>query len=45
MRRRFDAEDEVYFTSDLHFGHQAMVSRGWRPFTTVDEMNAALVRN
>ena len=45
MRRHFDIDDEVYFTSDLHFGHKAMCSRGWRPFTDVSEMDTALIRN
>lgn len=45
MRKSFTADEEVYFTSDLHFGHRAMVSRGWRPFATVDEMDDALIAN
>lgn len=45
MRKSFATDEEVYFTSDLHFGHRAMVSRGWRPFADIDEMDAALIQN
>lgn len=32
-----------FWTSDLHFGHQTMVTKGWRPFASVEEMNEALI--
>jgi calcineurin-like phosphoesterase family protein len=40
--------EEILFTSDLHFNHVTMVSpahggRGWRPFSTVEEMNECLI--
>ena len=35
----------IYFTSDLHFGHAAIIRMRNRPFAGADEMNAALVRN
>lgn len=36
----------VYFTSDSHFGHRAMIERQWRPqFATVAEMNEYMVDN
>lgn len=35
----------IYFTSDLHFRHKGAISNSKRPYLTVDEMDAALVRN
>lgn len=45
MRKSFTPDEEIYFTADLHFGHNAMVSRGWRPFTDVEAMNVTLIQN
>lgn len=33
----------LYFSSDLHFGHQNILSYCDRPFSSVEEMNRALV--
>lgn len=38
----YDA-DRLFFTSDTHFGHRAMLN--WRPFKDVGEMNDAIIRN
>jgi calcineurin-like phosphoesterase family protein len=35
----------IYFTADTHFGHGAAIRFGHRPFSSVQEMNEALVRN
>lgn len=35
----------IYFTSDLHLGHRAIIRMQNRPFTDVDEMNVELIRN
>ena len=35
----------LYFTSDLHLGHDNAIEFTNRPFSTVDEMNLALVQN
>ena len=35
----------IYFTSDLHLGHTAVINMQQRPFETVEEMNAALIQN
>lgn len=35
----------IYFTSDLHFGHKAVVQLSKRPFFDIEEMNEALIRN
>ena len=35
----------IWFTSDLHLNHRAVVSMCGRPFKTVDEMNDILIRN
>jgi calcineurin-like phosphoesterase family protein len=34
---------EVYYTSDTHWNHQSMVIYGWRPFSTVEDMNDMLL--
>lgn len=34
----------VFFTADTHFNHQAMITNGWRPFSSVEEMNETLVQ-
>lgn len=33
-----------FFTSDTHFGHKAVIDYCKRPFATVEEMNAELIR-
>ncbi len=35
----------IYFTADLHFGHANVIRHCNRPFTSVEEMDAALTRN
>ena len=35
----------IYFTSDLHLGHAKAITFTNRPFSDVDEMNEALLRN
>ena len=35
---------KVFFTSDTHFGHENVIRFDNRPFETVDEMDAELVR-
>ena len=37
--------DKVFFTSDTHFGHKAIMTYCKRPFSSVDEMNEKLVSN
>ena len=35
----------IYFTSDLHFGHQSVLTKfEHRPFKNVEEMNEELIR-
>lgn len=36
---------EVFFTSDLHFGHHNILKYSYRPFEDVDEMNEAIITN
>ena len=35
----------VYFTADTHFDHANIIRFCNRPFTSVDEMNEALIAN
>lgn len=35
----------IFFTSDLHFGHEKAISHTNRPFTDVEEMNRVLIEN
>ena len=35
----------IFFTSDLHFGHTNIIRHCDRPFTSADEMDAALIKN
>lgn len=36
---------EIYFTSDLHLGHQSVLEFQNRPFSSVEEMNQTLIDN
>lgn len=36
---------EIWYTSDLHFGHRKLVERGYRDFPSVPDMNSALVEH
>jgi calcineurin-like phosphoesterase family protein len=35
----------IYFTADLHFGHENIIRHCSRPFASADEMDAALICN
>lgn len=43
MRKRFNTEhDRVWFTADLHFGHEAIISHSYRPFECEWDMDSVL---
>lgn len=35
----------IYYTADLHLGHENVIRHCCRPFAAVEEMDAALIRN
>lgn len=35
----------LYFTSDLHLGHESVIALSGRPFASVEEMNRVLIEN
>jgi calcineurin-like phosphoesterase family protein len=46
MRKRFNSETEkVWFTADLHFGHDAIISHSKRPFECEIDMDLAMEAN
>ncbi len=47
MRKRFNTEsgDKVWFTADLHFGHEGIISSCKRPFHSEFDMDIDLVNN
>lgn len=36
---------KIFFTSDTHFGHRNVINFAGRPFSSVEEMNTALIDN
>lgn len=36
--------DKIFFTSDLHFGHENIIQFDNRPFDSIEEMDAELIR-
>lgn len=38
-------EKKIFITSDLHLGHDAMISNKWRRFDSVKQMNKTIIEN
>lgn len=45
LKLELQPEQQVYFTSDLHFGHRNVINFCNRPFSDVKEMDRILVEN
>lgn len=41
----FDSGDNIFFTSDTHFGHENIINFCKRPFSSVAEMDQKLIEN
>ena len=42
---KYNDGSKIYFTSDMHFGHEAILRYCNRPFANVEEMNQKLIEN
>lgn len=41
----FTNSEKLYFTSDLHLGHQGILTHSNRPFTDTNEMDKSIIKN
>ncbi len=45
MKRRYNNKDILYFTSDQHFFHESVLTWDKRSFSSIEDMNTALIDN
>ncbi len=45
MKKIDKSADKVFFTSDLHFGHEWIISFNQRPYKSVEQMDDELIKN
>lgn len=45
MKKINTPSDKIFFTSDLHFGHEGIITFAGRPYENVEQMDRSLIEN